>query len=90
MSVRPLFLCIASLVAAFVSAGAAADGPLHYRYWMVPAEKISRSPWGDEKYYPIRMERLERWLDSLRRVSAEPSGALAEIRLEASLVDGAL
>ena len=90
MSVRPLFLCIASLAAAFVSACAAADGPLHYRYWMVPAEKISRSPWGDEKYYPVRMERLERWLDSLRRVSAEPSGALAEIRLEASLVDGAL
>ncbi|MBR2692967.1 MAG: hypothetical protein IKE69_02020 [Thermoguttaceae bacterium] len=89
MSVRPLLLCI-SLFIAGVFAVAAADEPLRYRYWMVPAEKISRSPWGDEKYYPVRMERFRRWLDALSRVSAEPSGALAEIRLEGTLADGAL
>ena len=85
MSVRPLLLCI-SLFIAGVFAVAAADEPLRYRYWMVPAEKISRSPWGDEKYYPVRMERFQRWLDALSRVSAEPSGALAEIRLEGTLL----
>ena len=90
MSVRPLFLCFSLLIAGFLAAVSADDEPLRYRYWMVPAEKISRSPWGDEKYYPVRMERLQRWLDALRHVSAEPYGALAEIRLEGALVDGAL
>ena len=90
MSARPLFLSIALSVVGLLALSAAADESFRYRFWMVPAEKISRSPWGDEKYYPVRMERLTRWLDSLRYTPAESSGALAEICLEGSLVDGAL
>ncbi|MCR5358704.1 MAG: hypothetical protein K6E55_02325 [Thermoguttaceae bacterium] len=90
MNVRALFLSVALFLAGLLAASPAADESFRYRYWMVPADKISRSPWGDEKYFPVRMERLERWLDSLRRAPDELSGAIAEIALDASLVDGAL
>ncbi|MBQ2789109.1 MAG: hypothetical protein IJE97_05685, partial [Thermoguttaceae bacterium] len=43
------------------SASAAASNS-SFRFWMAPADKIDRWPWGDEKYYPIRVETFDDWL----------------------------
>ena len=67
-----------------------AEEPFKYRYWMVPAEKIAESPWGNEKYYPIKLERFERWISALTSPSRENGGAIREIELEAKLAGSAL
>lgn len=36
-----------------------------FRYWKIPNDSLDRAPWGDAKYYPIRAELFNDWLDSL-------------------------
>ncbi|MGI5832225.1 MAG: hypothetical protein ACOX6D_06795 [Thermoguttaceae bacterium] len=67
-----------------------AEDSFRYRYWMIPAEKINEAPWGEEKYYPVRLERFRQWIDALRSVSTEGESLLQEARLEATLVNNAL
>lgn len=61
-----------------------------YRYWMVPQDKISQWPWGPEKYYPIRGDQFERWINELKktknRQDPEPASLINALFLEARLV----
>ena len=34
-----------------------------YRFWTAPVESIDHWPWGTEKYYPIKIEQFDKWLD---------------------------
>ena len=45
-----------------------------FRFWMAPADKIDAWPWGDEKYYPIRVETFDDWL----RATSETDAALSD------------
>ncbi|MDO5580307.1 MAG: hypothetical protein Q4G69_04180 [Planctomycetia bacterium] len=69
------------------SAGAA--DLFSYRYWMVPQDKISQWPWGQEKYYPIRGEKFERWIQELEKIKKNgdpaPASLLNTLSLEARL-----
>ena len=48
--------------------GAAPDSS--FRFWMAPADKIDAWPWGDEKYYPIRVETFDDWLRATSETDA--------------------
>lgn len=41
-----------------------------FRFWMAPADKIDAWPWGDEKYYPIRVETFDDWLRATSETDA--------------------
>ena len=66
-----------------------------FRFWMAPADKIDRWPWGDEKYYPIRVEMFENWLratsetDATRDEAAAPS-VVSALYLDAKFETDAL
>ncbi|MBR2005687.1 MAG: hypothetical protein IJ991_16085 [Thermoguttaceae bacterium] len=51
------------------SASARSNSDVPFRFWMAPADKIDRWPWGDEKYYPVRPETFDAWL----RATSEPN-----------------
>ncbi len=46
-----------------------------FRFWMAPADKIDRWPWGDDKYYPIRVETFDDWLRATSEADAAASAA---------------
>lgn len=62
-----------------------------FRYWKAPADAIGRWPWGDEKYFPIRVSTFDEWLDATAAPStpdvAAPKtpGRVSALRLEAKL-----
>ncbi|MBQ6828302.1 MAG: hypothetical protein IJO46_09850, partial [Thermoguttaceae bacterium] len=43
-----------------------------FRFWMAPVDKIDRWPWGDAKYYPIRVETFDAWLRATSETDAAP------------------
>ncbi len=64
-----------------------------FRFWMAPADKIDRWPWGDEKYYPIRVETFDDWLRATSETDAavadaSPSSVVSSLFLDAKF-DGA-
>ncbi|MBR4833946.1 MAG: hypothetical protein IKU86_06410, partial [Thermoguttaceae bacterium] len=50
-----------------------------FRYWMAPADKIDRWPWGDEKYYPIRVETFDDWLATTAEADAADSDDRSQV-----------
>lgn len=64
-----------------------------FRFWMAPADKIDAWPWGDEKYYPIRVETFDDWLRATSETDAaaadvSPSSVVSSLFLDAKF-DGA-
>ncbi|MBR4751361.1 MAG: hypothetical protein IK077_06345 [Thermoguttaceae bacterium] len=67
-----------------------------YRFWKAPVESIDHWPWGTEKYYPIKIEQFDKWLDvtdEIDRLNEEEQtvrGVAPSLTLEARLSDDAL
>lgn len=67
-----------------------------YRFWKAPADSIDRWPWGSEKYFPIRIDDFNRWLDitdQLARLNDEDEsapGIVSSLTLDARLSDDSL
>ncbi len=54
---------------------------------MAPADKIDRWPWGDEKYYPIRVETFDDWLRATSETDATSSAASSQCVVSSLLLD---
>lgn len=71
--------------AASVSSESGSDVP--FRFWMAPVDKIDRWPWGDEKYYPVRVETFDAWLRATSETNAARADAPARRVVSALLLD---
>ncbi len=58
-----------------------------FRFWMAPADKIDRWPWGDEKYYPIRVETFDDWLQTTAETDAANADDRSQVVVSALTLD---
>lgn len=58
-----------------------------FRFWMAPADKIDRWPWGDEKYYPIRVETFNDWLATTADADASRSNDRSQVVVSSLSLD---
>ncbi|MBQ2849302.1 MAG: hypothetical protein IJE77_02365, partial [Thermoguttaceae bacterium] len=80
---------------ASASPESSSNSSVPFRFWMAPADKIDRWPWGDEKYYPIRVETFDAWLratseTNAARPDAPTSNVVSALFLDAKFETDAL
>ncbi|MCF0234743.1 MAG: hypothetical protein HUK22_07185, partial [Thermoguttaceae bacterium] len=62
------------------------DAEIAFRYWNAPADALERWPWGEEKYYPVKISVFEDWLKTARREpTPESEFVISELDLKAQL-----
>ncbi|MBQ7813832.1 MAG: hypothetical protein IJ387_04975, partial [Thermoguttaceae bacterium] len=69
------------------SAWSGSNSDVPFRFWMAPVDKIDRWPWGDEKYYPVRVETFDAWLRATSETNAARADAPARRVVSAFLLD---